>query len=116
MIDTALDVVRMGADTDDPEAPINHVYDHRLFCGGFECANRPARISLFQVYKPTQVWEGDTLTHGKKVVAIYDNPDAARKLAIDHNRKYVHWYSGGVPMHVERTVGYRDREQVVVGA
>jgi hypothetical protein len=30
-------MVEMGEDTDDPEAPCNWVYDHRLFCGGHEC-------------------------------------------------------------------------------
>jgi len=36
-IDQAVDIVVMGADTDDEEAPCNFVYDHGMFCGGHEC-------------------------------------------------------------------------------
>ncbi len=34
-IDQVVDIVSMGADTDDEEAPCNFVYDHGMFCGGF---------------------------------------------------------------------------------
>jgi len=36
-IDQVVDIVSMGADTDDEEAPCNFVYDHGMFCGGHEC-------------------------------------------------------------------------------
>lgn len=28
------------ADTDDPEAPCNAVYNHNMYCGGSECVNK----------------------------------------------------------------------------
>ena len=28
------------ADTDDTEAPCTYVYDHGMYCGGHECANK----------------------------------------------------------------------------
>ena len=37
VIDQAVDIVSMGADTDDEEAPCNFVYDKQMFCGGHEC-------------------------------------------------------------------------------
>lgn len=30
-----------GPDTDNEEAPCDYVYDHRMFCGGSECVNKP---------------------------------------------------------------------------
>lgn len=36
----AMMLAEAGPDTDDPEAPIMWVYDHRLYCGGHECVNR----------------------------------------------------------------------------
>jgi len=42
-IDQIADLYESGdmPDSDDPEAPIMYVYDHRMFCGGHECVNRP---------------------------------------------------------------------------
>ena len=37
MVDQCVDLVRMGTDTDDDEAPIMFAYDHKLMCGGHEC-------------------------------------------------------------------------------
>ena len=37
VIDRCLEVVSMGPDTDDPEAPHMLAYDQQLFCGGHEC-------------------------------------------------------------------------------
>ena len=37
MVDQCVDLVQMGADTDDNEAPIMFAYDHALMCGGREC-------------------------------------------------------------------------------
>ena len=37
MVDQCVDMVQMGADTDDEEAPIMFAYDHKLMCGGYEC-------------------------------------------------------------------------------
>jgi hypothetical protein len=34
------------ADTDDPEAACNYVYDHSMFCGGGECVHRPVKLYL----------------------------------------------------------------------
>ncbi len=43
VIDTATLTIREAPDTyaSDPEGPCNWVYDHRQFCGGRECVNRP---------------------------------------------------------------------------
>lgn len=38
MVDTVVDLVVEGPDTNDEEAPISSVYDHHLFCGGDHCA------------------------------------------------------------------------------
>ena len=37
MIDRCVDAVEFGPDTDDEEAPCMFVYDHKLYCGGYEC-------------------------------------------------------------------------------
>ena len=37
IIDQCVDMVQMGADTDDNEAPSLLAYDRGLFCGGHEC-------------------------------------------------------------------------------
>mgnify|MGYP003152029269 CR=1 FL=1 len=36
-IDKCVDLVHMGADTDDKEAPAMYAYDNKLFCGGHDC-------------------------------------------------------------------------------
>ena len=38
-------IIPEGPDTDDVEAPCNYVYDHNLFCGGFECLNEEEVLS-----------------------------------------------------------------------
>jgi len=37
MISQCVELVMMGPDTDDTEAPIMFVYDHAMFCGGRQC-------------------------------------------------------------------------------
>ena len=39
-IDSCIDLVVFGSDTDDVEAPCNLAYDHKMFCGGSHCKNR----------------------------------------------------------------------------
>jgi hypothetical protein len=41
-IDDMVGLYRDGlmADTDDPEAPCDAVYDHNLYCGGSHCVNK----------------------------------------------------------------------------
>lgn len=34
-----------GPDTDNEEAPCDFVYDHRMFCGGHTCINRPEKAT-----------------------------------------------------------------------
>lgn len=36
-VDGVVELVEMGPDTDDNEAPLMYVGDHHLFCGGREC-------------------------------------------------------------------------------
>ena len=33
-----------GEDTDNEEAACDAVYDHRMFCGGSECVNKPIKL------------------------------------------------------------------------
>lgn len=42
MIDSVVELVQEGPDTNDDEAPCNYVYDNKLFCGGHYCANKPS--------------------------------------------------------------------------
>ena len=39
-IDSCLDLILFGSDTDDVEAPIMYAGDHNLMCGGSSCDNR----------------------------------------------------------------------------
>lgn len=43
-IDSVVDLVREGPDTDDDEAACMFVYDHRMYCGGHECVGGFQRI------------------------------------------------------------------------
>lgn len=39
-IDSVIELVKDGEDTDNPEAACDFVYDNRMFCGGHECINK----------------------------------------------------------------------------
>ena len=41
VISQCVELVCMGSDTDDIEAPCNYAYDHQLFCGGSHCDDKP---------------------------------------------------------------------------